>query len=250
MRRWLLALLIALVSCCPSAQCAEEVVIHHTEPQAVQSFLLDQAHKAGLSVIEQSATRLVLHMDMEEKSFSDMWGANSYIRCTYRFRPQDDATYVTYETAAVNGVQTAPFSLSRLGDYHGKRLAFARNRLITTIENLSRLRMQFEGVYLYGLILGLKDNGTLPISEVLPATPSERAGILSGDRITRLGDLRVTDADDFTLFYNYLRHELTAEPLTLTVLSGDRKKHVTITPQFYTATELAKLNQDYAQSKH
>lgn len=250
MYKWLLILITAWFAFCPSAECAEEVIIHHTEPQAVQSFLLEQAREAGLSVIEQSDSRLVLHMNIDDASFSELWGAGSYIRCTYRFRPQADATHVTYETAAVNGVQTAPFSAARIGDYHGKRLAFARNRLITTIENLTLLRMRFEGVYLYGLILGMKEDDTLPISEVLPATPSERANIKAGDRIVRLANTHVADVDDFAIFYEYLRHELTAEPLTLIILGNGHKKRLTITPQFYTATELAKLDQDYAQSKH
>lgn len=250
MYKWLLLLLVAWLAVCPSAQCAEEVIIHHTAPHAIQSFLLDQAHAAGLSVVEQNASRLVLHMNMEEPSFAELWGEGSYIRCTYRFHPLQDATQVAYETMAVNGVQTAPFSASRLGDYHGKRLAFARNRLITTIENLTLLRMRFEGVYLYGLILGMKEDGLLPISEVLPATPGARAGIKSGDRIVRLGNTRVTEVDDFALFYDYLRHELTAKPLTLTLLHNGQKQRLTIEPQFYTAAQLARLDLNQSAPQH
>ncbi len=243
MYKWLVMLAFLLTFSTPPAECAEEIIIHHTDPQTIQSFLLDQADKGGLTVLEQSASRLVLHMNMEDDSSYDLWGKDSYIRCTYRFRPQADATHITYETAAVNGVQTAPFTHPRLSDYHGKRLAFARMRLITTLENLALIRMQFEGLYLYGLVLGMKEDNALPISEIIPQTPCDRAGIRSGDRIIRLGNTRVSDASDFDLFYDYLRHELTAKPLTLTVLHQGKKQRHTIQPQFYTAAQLMKMNQ-------
>lgn len=249
MYKWLVMLALLLTFSTPTAECAEEIIIHHTDPQTIQSFLLEQADKGGLTVLEQSASRLVLHMNMEDDSSYDLWGKDSYIRCTYRFRPQADATHITYETAAVNGVQTAPFSYPRLGDYHGKRLAFARMRLITTLENLALIRMRFEGLYLYGLVLGMKEDNTLPISEVISQTPCDRAGIRSGDRIIRLGDTRVADADDFDLFYDYLRHELTAKPLTLTILHQGKKQRHTIHPQFYTATQLMKMNQSPSINK-
>lgn len=242
MYKWLFVLAFLLTLSVPSAECAEEVIIHHTDPQMLQSFLLEQADEGGLTVIEQSPSRLVLHMNMEDDSSYDLWGKDSYIRCTYRFRPLDDATHVTYETEAVNGVQTAPFSKKRLSDYYGKRLAFARIRLLTTLENLTLLRMRFEGIYLYGLILGTKEDNTLSVSEVIPRTPCERAGIHPGDRITRFGNANVADTDDFDLFYDYLRHELNAKPLTLTVLRQGKKTRHTLSPQFYTAEQLAHLN--------
>lgn len=242
MYKWLFVLALLLTLSCRSAECAEEVIIHHTDPQTIRSFLLEQADNGGLTVLEQSASRLVLHMNMEDDSSYDLWGKDSYIRCTYRFRPLDDATHVTYETEAVNGVQTAPFTMKRLNDYYGKRLTFARIRLLTTLENLTLIRMRFEGIYLYGLILGMKEDNTLPISEVLPKTPGDRAGICAGDRITRFGNTNVADIDDFSLFYNYLHHELAAKPLTITVLHQGKKKRHTLAPQFYTAEQLNKIN--------
>lgn len=241
MKRWLLALFFLLV-CLPTAYGAEEVVIPNTTAQEIQSFLLEEAKKRNMTVREQGTAFLDMHMEIDSDYFASLWGKSAYLRCLYRFYPHENGTRVTYETQAVNGAQTAPFTEERLGDYHEKRHSFAKSRIISTIESLSKLRMKFDGYYLYGIILGEKDGDTLSIAEVLPASPCEKAGILTGDTITRFAGIRVRDANEYELLYGYMKHCLTTAPLTLTIRRDGKDTTMTITPDHYTAQELANWN--------
>lgn len=238
MKRWLLSLLFLLV-CLPTAYGAEEVVIRNTTTQELQSFLLDEAKEHGMVVREKGDTFLDMHMPIDSDYFASLWGESAYLRCLYHFYPHEDGIRVTYETQAVNGAQSAPFTAERLGDYHANRHSFARSRIISTIESLSKLRMKFDGYYLYGLILGEKDGDTLTISEVLPVSPCEQAGIRTDDTITRFAGICVKDASEYELLYGYMKHCLTANPLTLTIRRDGKDITMTITPQHYTAHELA-----------
>lgn len=238
MKKWLIGCLFFLFVCLPMAEGAEEVVIRNTEANDIQTYLLAQAKEAGLIVKEKNDAFLILHMKIEDDFFAELWGKDSYLRCIYRFYPQGSDTLVTYETQAVNGVQISPFTAARLGDYHSDRLAFAHIRLATTAENLSKLRLHFEGLYMYGLILGTKADDVVQIAEILPLSPCQKAGLRVGDRIVRFAGIRVKDATDFDLFYHYAQHELAAKPLTLTLLRGGKETCITIMPQFYTEAEL------------
>ena len=184
MKRYLLSLLFLLI-CLPTAYCAEEVIIPNVTTQEVQSFLLEEAKERNMFVREKSDTLLDIHVKADSDYFASLWGESAYLRLLYRFYPQNDGTRVTYEVQTVCGSQSFPLTAKRLGDYHDKRRSFAETRIISTIESLSKLRMKFDGYYLYGLILGDKDGDILTISEVLPVSPCEQAGITTSDTVTR-----------------------------------------------------------------
>ncbi len=250
MKRWLLSLFFLLI-CLPTAYCAEEVVIKHTSAQDVQSFLLEEAKERNMIVREKSDTYLDMHMSIDSDYFSALWGENAYLRYIYRFYPHKDGTRVTYETHAVNGAQSFPLTAKRLDDYYDDRHSFARTRIISTIESLSKLRMKFDGYYLYGLILGDKDGDALTISEVLPVSPCEQAGITTSDTVIRFAGCAVRDADKYELLYTYMKHCLTAKPLSLTLRRDDKDINMTITPQHYTAQELANWSRlVYSEEDH
>ncbi len=241
MKRWIFALFFLLV-CLPTAYGAEEVVIPNTTTQEIQSFLINEAKERNMTVLEKGDTFLDMQMPIDSDYFASLWGERAYLRCLYHFYPHKDGTRVTYETQAVNGAQTAPFTAERLGDYHEKRYSFAKSRIISTIESLSKLRMKFDGYYLYGLILGEKDGDTLTISEILPVSPCEKAGILPSDTVTRFAGICVRDASEYELLYGYMKHCLTAKPLPLTIRRDGKDMSMTITPDHYTAQELANWN--------
>lgn len=239
MKRWLLTTLFFLLVCLPTAYGAEEVVIKHTTAQEVQAFLLDEAKERDMFIREKGDTFLDMHMEIDSDYFASLWGKDAYLRCFYRFYPHEDGIRVTYETQVVCGAHTSPLTAKRLGDYHEDRRSFAETRIITTIESLSKLRLKFDGYYLYGLILGKKDGDTLTISEVLPVSPCEQAGITTEDTILRFAGRSVKEANEHELLYTYMKHCLTAKPLPLTIRRDDKIINMVIAPQHYTAHELA-----------
>ena len=239
MKRIFLALFFFLTVCLPTGYCAEEVLIPHTTVAEVQAFLLDEAKERNMVVRERSTMLLDMQMNANSDYFASLWGESAYLRLLYRFYPTEDGTRVTYEVHAMCGSQSFPLSAKRLKDYDGKRHSFAQTRIISTIESLSKLRMKFDGYYLYGLILGDKDGDILTISEVLPVSPCEAAGITASDTVVRFAGRAVRDASEYELLYTYMKHCLTAKPLPLTIRRGEKDINMLITPQHYTAHELA-----------
>lgn len=239
MKRLIFALLLFFSVCLPTAHCAEEVVIKGATVQEVQSFLIEEAKERNMVVREKGSVFLDIHMAIDDEYFASLWGKHAYFRCLYRFYPQGDDTRVSYETQVINGAQSAPFTAERLDDYYDKRRSFAQTRIISTIESLSKLRMKFDGYYLYGIILGEKKGDIVTISEVLPVSPCEMAGITENDTITRFAGRSVRDASEYDLLYTYMKHCLTTKPLTLTIRRDGKDTTMTITPQHYTAHELA-----------
>ena len=250
MKRYLLSLLFLLI-CLPTAYCAEEVIIPNVTTQEVQSFLLEEAKERNMFVREKSDTLLDIHVKADSDYFASLWGESAYLRLLYRFYPQNDGTRVTYEVQTVCGSQSFPLTAKRLGDYHDKRRSFAETRIISTIESLSKLRMKFDGYYLYGLILGDKDGDILTISEVLPVSPCEQAGITTSDTVTRFAGRAVRDASEYELLYTYMKHCLTTKPLPLTLRRDGKDINMTIRPQHYTAHELANWSRlVYSDEEH
>lgn len=239
MKRWLLVSLFFLFAYLPTGYCAEEVMIPHTTAREVQAFLLDEAKERNMFVREKSDTFLNLHMDIDSDYFASLWGKNAYLRLFYRFCPQENGTRVIYETQVICGEQSFPLTAKRLRDYDENRRSFVQTRIITTIESLSKLRMKFDGYYLYGIILGDKDGDIVTISEVLPVSPCEQAGITTTDTLTRFAGRAVRDMNEYELLYTYMKHCLTARPLPLTIRREGKDINMLITPQHYTAHELA-----------
>ncbi|MBR0326105.1 MAG: hypothetical protein IIX11_08260 [Selenomonadales bacterium] len=239
MKRIFLAVFFCLAVCLPTGYCAEEVMIPRTTASEVQSFLLDEAKERDMVVREKSDTLLDMHMEADSDYFASLWGESAYLRLLYRFYPTEVGTRVTYEVHAVCGSNSFPLTAKRLGDYDGDRHSFAQTRIISTIESLSKLRMKFDGYYLYGLILGDKEGDILTISEVLPVSPCEMAGITTDDTVVRFAGRAVRDASEYELLYTYMKHCLTAKPLPLTIRRNGKDINIRITPQHYTAHELA-----------
>lgn len=239
MQKLLIACLIFLFGCLPTAHGSEGITIRNASPQEVSAILLKQINETDALIREQNDAFLIVHSQPDNEQFAELWGKGAYLRHLYRFYPTDDGIRVTYEMQAINGAQSASFAYARLGDYRKDKLVFARTRLFMTYKQLILLRKELDSAYLYGMMLALKDGDTVKVADVIPDTPSAEAGLKAGDQVLRFAGIDVKYATNFEMLCRYLQHEIDARPLTLTIVRDNKQQTLSITPRRCTPEEYA-----------
>ncbi len=88
------------------------------------------------------------------------------------------------------------------------------------------LPKEFE-YYVIGLSYYAND-APAEIAEVTEGSPMEKAGIIKGDVITEINGVKIETGADLGTYFD--EHELTSEPVSLTILHHGGEKKVTVTP--------------------
>lgn len=244
MKRLLLPFLILcftiLTGLTAPAQAAEILTVANASQDDVYSYILKDNLKKGLMLQSISEYSLVFE-DTKTKSipFIINWGDNSKIMLIYNIAPVKQNVIVSCEFQIISDPGTmdekihvaTPENIQAYPPSYKESLTTG-NQVVKS--SLRSIKAAFNGIYLYGFSYVLKQKEVL-IVKVWPDSPAEKAGLLAGDKITKINGLDLTTLEDDAI-NGLLQTGEAGATIKLTVLRSGQEAELKITKHFVPPT--------------